>query len=361
MNCWGMRNLILDSGTKEIQIQLSSVPTAELHVTTHRYDHYKDVQDYGNRHGFSAWVTAETIVPPPNPAVCWKREVTSISVYNPNDVMQLFYIIEYDDATGVATVIDEKLLNPFESWTMDCICGCWNCWCGVNVYDEWDFIYANAYNLNFIGSCVNAVRNNLTGMVDITVNPELSFDTGTNILSLCWWSVDLSSLAWGWSINVYDSWSLIHQTTAINFIDCLVATRNVWTSRVDVGIDLNLTYTPLTQTLSACWDSVVINEANMSIYVGMIANPSLTDLINGFIVLDETPEIRLPVIPFTHAWLLGRRIVIYNKTWSSAPATVTSPAGAILNWLTHSIAIGETVEYIIRDVGTTTTEYNRIS
>lgn len=206
MNCWGMRNLILDSGTKEIQIQLASAPLAELHVTTHRYDHYKDVQDYGNRHGFSNWMTAETIVPAPNPSVCWKREVTSISVYNPNDAMQLFYIIEYDDATGVATVIDEKLLNPFESWTMDCICGCWNCGCGVNIYDEWDFIYANAYNLNFIGSCVNAARNNLTGMIDVNIDPTLSrtwcaWDT-PYLLSVCWHTVDLSCLAWDTPLEI---------------------------------------------------------------------------------------------------------------------------------------------------------------
>jgi hypothetical protein len=50
--------------------------------------------------------------------------------------MQLFYIIEYDDNTGIATVIDEKLLNPFESWTLECICNCGDCGYGVNVYDE---------------------------------------------------------------------------------------------------------------------------------------------------------------------------------------------------------------------------------
>lgn len=361
MSCWWMRNLILDTNTKEIQIQVVGTPAADLHVTSNRYDHYKDITDFGNRHWFSDGANAATIVPAPDINQCWKREVTSISVYNPNDVPEMFYIIEYDDDTWTTTVIDEKLLNPFESWTLECICNCCN-GCGVNVYDEWTLVYSNAYNLNFIGSCVNAARNNLTGMVDITVNPTLAFDTWTNILSLCWWSVDLSSLAWGWSINVYDSWDPIHATTAINFIDCLTATRNTWTSMVDVGIDLNLTYTPLTQTLSACWDSVIINEANISGYVDMAyASPSLTNLINWFMELDNTPEIRLPVIPLTHLGLLGRRIVIYNKTWSTAPAVVTPLASVTLNWLTHSIAVGETVEYIIRDVGTTTTEYNRIS
>lgn len=359
MNCWGMRNLILDSGTKEIQIQLASAPTAELHVTTHRYDHYKDVQDYGNRHGFSAWVTAETIVPPPNPAVCWKREVTSISVYNPNDAMQLFYIIEYDDATGVATVIDEKLLNPFESWTMDCICGCWNCWCGVNVYDEWDFVYANAYNLNFIGSCVNATRNNLTGMIDINIDPELSFDTWTNILSLCWWSVDLSSLAWGWSINVYDSWSLIHQTTAINMLWCLTATWDVWNSRVDIDFDPTLSYDVATQILTICWNDIELWKISEFWFVNASdVDLSISQILDyWFFRLNNTPIINLPAITNVDM----KRMIIYIYNQAGTTVTVGGQTNVTLNGASHTIDVWCTAMYMIFSHWIVSTQWNRIS
>ena len=201
MSCGWVKNLILDNNTKEIQIQLVWIPGSELHITSHWCDHHKpNIEDFGNRHWFSDGNFATTIVAAPNN--CWKREVTSLTVYNPNASVQLFYIIEYDNDTNVTTVIDEKLLNPFETWTMECICSCW--WsCGINVYDEWDFIYGNASNINFIGDCLNVEYNNITGMVDVNFTPSVlwSWCNGDDPykLSICWIDVDLSCLAQWWS------------------------------------------------------------------------------------------------------------------------------------------------------------------
>lgn len=205
MSCWGVRNLILDTNTKEIQIQLAANPASELHITSHWYDHYKNVQEYGNRHGFSTWDTAATIVPAPSSNNCWKREVTAITVYNPNNALYLFYIIEYDDSTWIATVIDEKLLNPFESWTTDCICNCGGS-CGINIYDDGEFIYGNASNIDFIGECLITEYNNVTWRVDVTFLPSIVWTWCEWLdpykLTICWVEVDLSCLASGGSMEI---------------------------------------------------------------------------------------------------------------------------------------------------------------
>lgn len=121
-----MKQLILDTRKKEIHINLLAVPASELHITTHWFDHYKqsDVTNLGNRSGLSDGVNYLPIVESPDPENCWKREITSISVYNPNAAPALFYISEYDDETGDNIIILEKFLNPGATWTLECICSC---------------------------------------------------------------------------------------------------------------------------------------------------------------------------------------------------------------------------------------------
>jgi len=275
MSCW-MKNLILDTNFKAIQLYLGTALADELHITTHYYDYYKaPTTDYSlwNRYWYSDWVTPVDIVDPPSPVNCWKREIHSISVYNPNSVSAHFFVTEsditilYDGFNGtlldtlsnptwniiinadnpwvippivitfswvdtvadacdawnlanpgntvsyswdvntiilngqVATLVSptpwldiiivERVLLPNETRTLECICSCcaagWSTPSdGINIYDEWMLVYNAVTELNFIGACLDATRNNVTNQVDVTLAIDASFDCQTYEMSICW-------------------------------------------------------------------------------------------------------------------------------------------------------------------------------
>lgn len=399
MSCW-MKQLILDTNNKEIHLYLSWSVAEELHITSHWFDYYKtsEIKNLGNWNGFSDWTTPVIIVWSPNPVNCWKREVTSISVYNPNPAVVFAYVAEYDDDTGDTVIIDQIILNPMWSWTLECICDSCNSCGGVNIYDEWQIVYNNINNINFVWDCISANYNPSTWHVDVMFSPVLDWSgcewENPYILSLCWasvdlscladpapnvdWSwcdwvnpyqltiwthvVDLSCLAWGGSIDILQDGVFVNSTTTINFQDCLAATWNAPNNRIDVEFTPTASYNCDTKLLTICGEDIdMFCERRQYWYVDMqTAIPETAVMNNWLVILTNTINIELPIIPITAANL---RIVwaifyVYNA-WPVVSNVLAAAWVTIANnpW---TIGVDETIWFMIKIIGTWT-RYLRIS
>lgn len=339
----------------------------ELHITTHYNDHYTSVYQEGNRHGFSNGITPVTIVSAPPCGTCRRRIVTSVSVYNPDpDNPVTIFVAEEDPAVPLQTIIVQKIVEPLETRTLECICTC----CtqqpfppgeGIDVYNSWSLIQAGVWALNF-DSCLSATWDFVNNWVNVTFDWTLVFDSWTNILSLCWIDVDLSSLAWWWSINVLQDAVLVHATTNINFQDCLVATRNAPNNRIDVAFDPSISYDCDTKLLTVCWVDVDLYcERYIYWYTNMwLAVPSIDVMNNGLVELTNTLSIELPVIPITAANIRTIWAIFYvHNNWPVVP-TIVAAAWVTIDNNPWTLAVDECIGFMIRNIWASTLYY-RIS
>lgn len=211
MSCW-MKEIILDTPTKQLEILLLAPLPVEMDITTHWTDHYQHVFTEWNWHGSTdstLSLVPTVIVPTPS---CEKRVVTSMSVYNPNPgITGTFQIIEHNLSTWISTIIVQRTLNPMDTRTLECICSCcpgvtpqpgdlpW-----VMVSWDWTLIDVNPIQQIDFASCLRAQYDALTpgiAYVDIDLNPSFlcDFSDISNPiieLSICNDVIDMSCLVW---------------------------------------------------------------------------------------------------------------------------------------------------------------------
>lgn len=138
----------------------------------------------------------------------------------------------------------------------------------LSVYEEGLLVHGAVSMINFLGNCLIATWNAMTGMVDVTLSiaPVFTCTTENGIpvytLTICDQEVDLSCIATTSLLTVMDEGSIIGGTHNLNFVgDCISATINALDpSIIDITLDTNLAWsgceweTPY--ILSLCWDSV---------------------------------------------------------------------------------------------------------
>lgn len=210
MSCW-VKQIILDTQHKELHLYTHAAIPEQLQITTHWFDYYRPptstVMDLGNRYGESDDITPVVVVSAPTPVNCWKREITSMTVYNPNGFDVRFYVAEYDDDTGVTTIIVDRVLPGFETWTLECICTCCNTWPswppaeGVTVTWNDIGVGTNITRLNFDDCLTAAIDAINPAKVNIGINLALDFNCDidaqgnpTAILDICGQQVDMSCI-----------------------------------------------------------------------------------------------------------------------------------------------------------------------
>lgn len=180
MSCW-MKEIILDNCTKQVSLWTSAPVVDELHITTHYKDHYTWLYQEGNRHGFSTGIVPVVIVDAPPCGTCQRRIIESMSVYNPNIDPVTIFVAEEDPVVPLQTIIVEKIIQPNETRTMECICTC----CaqqtfppgdGINVYYEDIFtptppalVHAWVGALNF-QSCLTATWDFVNNRVNVWID-----------------------------------------------------------------------------------------------------------------------------------------------------------------------------------------------
>lgn len=180
MSCW-MKEIILDNCTKQVSLWTSAPVVDELHITTHYKDHYTSLYQEGNRHGFSTGIVPVVIVDAPPCGTCQRRIIESMSVYNPNIDPVTIFVAEEDPVVPLQTIIVEKIIQPNETRTMECICTC----CaqqtfppgdGINVYYEDIFtptppalVHAWVGALNF-QSCLTATWDFVNNRVNVWID-----------------------------------------------------------------------------------------------------------------------------------------------------------------------------------------------
>lgn len=216
-----MKQIILENAWNTLQLYTLDLVVSELHVTTHWKDHYTSVYQEWNRHWFSTNTTPVDIVEAP--VNCFKREITSISVFNPNEEPVWFIIAQDDSVTSQHTIVVQILLMPKETWTLECICWCWTTW--VAIYSDWVYVWYSQ-EFNFM-SCLTAEINPITNHLDIWINLSPTFvcdsDVQWNLLFtlwLCWESIDMSCIA----------------TSILNIVDLQAACDNGNTTNTDIEI-----------------------------------------------------------------------------------------------------------------------------
>lgn len=270
--CWWMKNFILDNENKALEIQCSTTPVEELHITSNWYNRRTWINwayDLWNFYGASDWINLATVVPAPWAWSCWKKEVTSISVYNPNASAVLFYIVEHDYENNTVTIIDEKLLNGYETWTNECICTCCPCSGWVSPTPTWDcpnryyhgqLLWASC-DINILWDCIWAYLD-ADWHVNIQFQPVMTWwgcdwDDAYN-LTICWTTVNLSCLANN-PIAAYENDNLL--SSDINGIciewKCLVASVDAnWIVHYDFNQWMQLDFDCDTWILKLCESSV---------------------------------------------------------------------------------------------------------
>lgn len=166
-------------------------------------------------------------------------------------------------------------MTPIIAWLQNQIniiagqlCPCWGEGTPLSVYEEGLLVHGAVSMINFLGNCLIATWNAMTGMVDVTLSiaPVFTCTTENGIpvytLTICDQEVDLSCIATTSLLTVMDEGSVIGGTHNLNFVgDCISATINALDpSIIDITLDTNLAWsgceweTPY--ILSLCWDSV---------------------------------------------------------------------------------------------------------
>ena len=218
--------------------------------------HNLDVVTLNGRDGLGFWLGNWGLnVSLPNPrtnwqVLTWSDTLNSAYRANPIDVC-------CDRVYSCMEPIIASLQNQINILAGQlCPCGTGGSASLIDIYDEGALVQANVQQINFIGSCINAVWNNTTHQADVTVDILSTFDCNTNLLNICGTSLDLSCLRT--EINVYDEWSLVQSDiSGLNFVgDCISAAYNAMTQHIDVTLSIAPAFDCSTGILTICWSSV---------------------------------------------------------------------------------------------------------